>query len=140
MAASTQKKNSKQVSDQKKGLLPSMTILQLKQMLKKLYGLDIPLQRLFYKHDGEVGFPDKLDDDSQTLSYYGVCDNGDILMEEIDIEFEKQEAQRKEQAWIANVAKQERDIEQKINLQRQKHNEWTRLARFEHQKSNLCRL
>ena len=39
-------------------------------------------------------FPMELDNDENTLSYYGVCDGAQILMNEIDLEAKRRDAER----------------------------------------------
>ena len=59
----------------------SMTVGTLKTLMSKLFKCHPALQHLAFRPKGV--YPSPLDNDMQTLSFYGVCDGGDILLEEI---------------------------------------------------------
>ena len=54
-------------------------------------------------------FPVELDQEDNTLEYYGVCDGAEILMNEIDLEARQKEAERQAQEQMRKVEEQERD-------------------------------
>jgi len=84
----------------------SMTIGSLKVMMQKIFKCELSAQRLSFKESGGAMFPTVLDDDSQTLSYYGVTDKGDILMEEIDPREAAREKAEQEAELAARMEKQ----------------------------------
>jgi Leucine-rich repeat (LRR) protein len=87
---------------EKKRLPLNMTVLAVKQLAARLFKNDPSLQRLSFR-DTPGAYPSLLDDDSKTLSYYAVCDGGEILIEEIDPHQAAREAQeakaKREQAF-----------------------------------------
>lgn len=93
------------IEPSKKRLPLSMTVGNLKVMMNKLFTCDPTFQRLSYS-DGSGMFPIALDDDMKPLSFFGVQDKGDILMEEID----RKEAERE---------RAEKEAEQEARLKQQ---------------------
>lgn len=80
----------------------SMTVGSVKQLAARLFKCDPALQRLSFR-DTPSAYPSMLDDDLKTLSYYAVCDNGEVLIEEVDpAEAARQaaEAERQRQAKV----------------------------------------
>lgn len=61
----------------------STTVLEVKQMAGKLFKCDIALQRLSFRESSH-SYPTLLDDDQRPISYFGVCADGEILVEEIN--------------------------------------------------------
>jgi hypothetical protein len=49
----------------------------------------------------------ELENDENTLSYYGVCDGAQILMNEIDLEAKRREAERSAHEQETRIMKQE---------------------------------
>ena len=58
------------------------------------------LQALRYRSDGDP-FPTELDDDDNTLLYYGVSDGAEILMNEVNVDARKRNEEREKalQEW-----------------------------------------
>ena len=54
-------------------------------------------------------FPTELDDDENTLDYYGVVDGGEILMNEIDIVEQARETERRSKQQEEMIRQQERE-------------------------------
>jgi len=73
-----------------KRLPGNLKIERLKMMCARAFGLNAELQRLDFRAEGDP-FPTELDDDENTLSYYGVRDGMEILMNEIDLKAKKRE-------------------------------------------------
>lgn len=59
-----------------------------------------------------------LDNDDNTLSYYGVCDGAEILMNEIDLDAQRREAQRAVEEQERKMVEQERDVAAMQELKR----------------------
>ncbi len=72
----------------------SMKVHRLKVMCGRGFGLDVERQILHFRLEGDA-FPMELDDDENTLSYYGVRDGAEILMNEIDLEAVKRNDEKK---------------------------------------------
>lgn len=69
----------------KRRLPTSLKVSRLKMMCARVFGLDVDLQSLHFRNEGDA-FPIELDDDENTLGYYGVSDGAEILMNEVDID------------------------------------------------------
>ena len=63
-------------------------------------------------------FPTELDDDEHTLSYYGVSDGAEILMNEIDLDARQRDEARMAEEHNQRVAEQERNARALQELQR----------------------
>jgi Ubiquitin-like domain len=63
-------------------------------------------------------FPIELDDDEHTLSYYGVCDGADILMNEVDLVARQRDEARMVEEHNQRLTEQERDARALQELQR----------------------
>jgi hypothetical protein len=61
----------------------------------------------------------ELDDDENPLNFYGVCDGAEILMNELDVKAQNQEANQLAEEQERKIAQQERDICALKELQRQ---------------------
>jgi hypothetical protein len=55
-------------------------------------------------------FPVELDNDENTLSYYGVCDGAQILMNEIDLEARRRDMERLSIEQDQRILQQEQDV------------------------------
>jgi hypothetical protein len=64
-------------------------------------------------------FPAELDSDDNTLTYYGVCDGAEIIMNEIDLDAQRRESQRLVQERERKMMEQERDVTAMQELKRQ---------------------
>jgi Leucine-rich repeat (LRR) protein len=113
-----------------KRLPGGLKVGRIKAMCFRAFGLDPDLQILHFRVNGDP-FPTQLDDDDHTLSYYGVADGSEILMNELDPEaLEKAEAHAT-QEHSRLVAEQERDARALQELQRSAVDK-ERLAAIEH--------
>jgi hypothetical protein len=75
--------------------LPStITVGRVKALCARAFGLDADLQILHVMENG-AAFPTPLDDDEHTLAYFGVTDGSDILMNEVDLEAQQREEQKR---------------------------------------------
>ena len=73
----------------------SLAVGRVKILCSRAFGLDVDLQTLHFRSgDGADAFPTELDDDDNALSYYGVTDGAEILMNEIDVEARKRDEER----------------------------------------------
>jgi hypothetical protein len=74
--------------------LPSgLQVGRLKALCARHFGLDIDLQTLHFRMSTDA-FPVAMDDDENTLAYYGVSDGAEILMNEQDVQQKEKEAQQ----------------------------------------------
>ena len=60
-----------------------------------------------------------MDDDENTLDFYGVCDGSEILMNEIDIKARMEESKRRAETQERKLAEQERELSARSELLRQ---------------------
>ncbi len=75
--------------------LPSnLKVGRLKVMCLRAFNLDVDLQLLHFKSNESDPFPTELDEDENTLAFYGVSDGAQIYMNEVDLEAKQREAQR----------------------------------------------
>eukprot|EP00979_Chaetoceros_neogracilis_P004121 scaffold720_cov157-Chaetoceros_neogracile.AAC.3 len=77
-----------------KRLPASLKIGRLKTMCARAFGLDVELQILHFRSEGD-DFPNPMDDDENTLAYYGVNNGAEILMNEVDIKAQRDEDAKK---------------------------------------------
>lgn len=91
----------------KRRLPTSLKVSRLKMMCARAFGLDVDLQSLHFRSEGDA-FPIELDDDENTLGYYGVRDGAEILMNEVDVSARNQEEMKKKM-----------DIEKRIENEQQ---------------------
>lgn len=69
----------------KKKLPLTMTVGALRLLCQRLFGVDSASQHLFYRETGkEFGHPVELDDDTSQLTFFGVQDGGEIIVETRD--------------------------------------------------------
>ena len=66
-----------------KALPLTMTVASLKQLCARLFKSDIPLVRLSVR-DSPGSYPSLMDDDLKSLSYFGVCEGCEVLLDEVD--------------------------------------------------------
>eukprot|EP01083_Nonionella_stella_P227466 807031_1 len=78
----------------RKRLPSSLKIGRLKIMCARAFGLDVELQMLHFRVEGDA-FPSEMDDDENTLAFYGVSDGAEILMNEVDVKAERLEQKKK---------------------------------------------
>jgi len=89
-----------------KRLPGNLRVGRLKIMCARGFGLNVELQRLHIRVDGDP-FPTELDDDENTLAYYTVNDGAEILMNEIDLEAEKKEGLKRAALQNKRIEEQE---------------------------------
>ena len=85
-------------------------------MCKKVYKLDIDLQILHFKADSQSMLV-PLDDDNNSLAYFGVCDGSEIFMNEIDMKAKQREAEKEEQLRKDKMIEQEEGISRMKDIQ-----------------------
>lgn len=101
----------------RKRLPASLKVGRLKAMCSRAFNLDIELQMLHFRTEDDP-FPTELDDDDNPLSYYGVGDGAEILMNEIDLEAKRREEAREAEEYNKRVSEQERVVTALQELQR----------------------
>ncbi|KAG5177088.1 putative beta-tubulin folding cofactor E [Tribonema minus] len=92
-----------------KKLPSSLAVGRLKQLLKRLFGLDTDLQVLYMTEDRDAAARSPLDDDSRPLSYYGIANGCQIIMSEAGTQCHE----------AADAAASERVAREQRELQRQ---------------------
>lgn len=68
-------------------------------------------------------FPVELDNDDNALSYYGVCDGAEILMNEIDLEARRRESERMAKAQDERILQQESNAMAMQQIKQQQNNQ-----------------
>ena len=86
------------MSPVEKKLPGTLTVGLVKQLFQKLYKLEQNLQVIYYKTDKNAP-PTMLDEDDETLTYFGVTSGCEIYMNERDLKAEarEEEARRREE-------------------------------------------
>jgi hypothetical protein len=79
-------------------------------MCKRVFKLDIDLQILHYTSAASGGMLTALDDDENTLSYFGIVDGAEIFMNEVDLKAKEKEEKRKEEKFESEVVRQEESV------------------------------
>lgn len=96
----------------------SLKVGRIKAMCSRAFALDVDLQILHFRVDGDP-FPTELDDDEHTLAYFGVTDGAEILVNEIDVEAREREEARRREQHDRLVEEQESHIAVVQSMQRQ---------------------
>uniref|UniRef100_A0A7S1TRU2 Ubiquitin-like domain-containing protein n=2 Tax=Phaeomonas parva TaxID=124430 RepID=A0A7S1TRU2_9STRA len=65
----------------KKKLPANLPVIRLKQMARRLFGIEVDQMVLSFRVD-KASISEQLDDDDQTLRYFGVSDGGEIFVNE----------------------------------------------------------
>jgi hypothetical protein len=91
---------------QVKKLPLSMSVGAVKQLAARLFKCDPALQRLSFR-DNPGAYPSLMDDDAKPLSYYGVTEGGEVLIEEVDPAEAARQLAEAEAAKAARVREQE---------------------------------
>lgn len=105
----------------RKRLPLSLSIQRLKHICCRAFELDIEFQSLSLKNDPKDPFPTLMDNDESTLAQWGVVENAEIWMEEIDPEIDEREKAKENEAHDEKMLMQERlgDV-RKSELKREK--------------------
>ncbi|KAL9642984.1 hypothetical protein ABK040_010676 [Willaertia magna] len=91
----------------------SMTVFKIKQMCQRLFKVEASRQKLFYI-DEDLACPESLYDDLKEISYYGVLDGGNILVDEIDEEQERRDEENKKKIKDQQMKEQQDMVERYI--------------------------
>mmetsp|Transcript_8041 Transcript_8041/g.19802 ORF Transcript_8041/g.19802 Transcript_8041/m.19802 type:complete len:280 (+) Transcript_8041:2-841(+) len=110
----------------------SLKVGRIKAMCARAFGLDIDLQALHFRIENDP-FPTELDDADHTLSYYGVTDGAEILVNEIDIEAREREKAQKTEEHDRRVEEQEQHVTVLQSMQKNDH----RIAGAETKRTNI---
>jgi len=92
-----------------KRLPRSLKVGRIKTMCAKYFRVDIDLQMLHFRAEGDP-FPTELDDAEHSLFYYGVNDGAEILVNEIDVEALEREKARVMEDHSRRVKEQEQHV------------------------------
>ena len=93
----------------RKRLPRSLKVGRIKTMCAKYFRVDIDLQMLHFRAEGDP-FPSELDDAEHSLFYYGVNDGAEILVNEIDVEALEREKARELEDHSRRVKEQEQHV------------------------------
>ena len=93
----------------RKRLPRSLKVGRIKTMCAKYFRVDIDLQMLHFRAEGDP-FPSELDDADHSLFYYGVNDGAEILVNEIDVEALEREKARELEDHSRRVKEQEQHV------------------------------
>lgn len=93
----------------RKRLPRSLKVSRIKTMCAKYFRVDVDLQMLHFRAEGDP-FPTELDDAEHSLFYYGVNDGAEILVNEIDVEALSREKAREVDDHSRRVKEQERHV------------------------------
>ncbi len=93
----------------RKRLPRSLKVGRIKTMCAKYFRVDIDLQMLHFRAEGDP-FPSELDDAEHSLFYYGVNDGAEILVNEIDVEALEREKVRQLEDHSRRVKEQEQHV------------------------------
>lgn len=93
----------------RKRLPRSLKVGRIKTMCAKYFRVDIDLQMLHFRAEGDP-FPTELDDAEHSLFYYGVNDGAEILVNEIDVEALEKEKSRMLEDHSRRVKEQEQHV------------------------------
>ncbi|KAL7521866.1 hypothetical protein ACHAWX_006558 [Stephanocyclus meneghinianus] len=92
-----------------KRLPRSLQVGRIKAMCARAFGVDVDLQILHFRVEGDP-FPSELDDDDNNLAYYGVTDGAEILVNEVDVEAKEREKTREAEEHTRRIEKHEHYI------------------------------
>eukprot|EP00980_Cylindrotheca_fusiformis_P024244 scaffold11680_cov142-Cylindrotheca_fusiformis.AAC.2 len=95
----------------------SLPVGRLKALCGRAFGLDVDLMTLHFRVERDA-FPAELDNDDNTLNYYGVCDGAEILMNEVDAEARELEARRLKEEQERKIVEQENEVTAMQELQK----------------------
>jgi len=98
----------------------SLKVGRIKAMCARAFGLDIDLQILHFRIEGDP-FPSELDDADHTLAYYGVTDGAEILVNEIDVDAREREKARQTEEHNQRVEEQEQHVAVLQSMQKNDH-------------------
>jgi hypothetical protein len=96
----------------------SMTVGRLKQLLQKLFKLEPALQVLYYKAEPGAA-PTMLDEDAETLTYFGVTSGCEVFMNEVDLKAKQREEEQRKREEEERLERQLKEREKLEQLRRQ---------------------
>ena len=88
----------------------TMNVERMKAMCSRVFDIDFDLIRLRFRTDKVDSLPIEMEDDCRTLDYYGLCDGGEILVDEIDLQAQALNSTRKEEELEEKILEHERNI------------------------------
>jgi hypothetical protein len=93
----------------RKRLPRSLKVGRIKTMCAKYFRVDIDLQMLHFRAEGDP-FPTELEDAEHSLFYYGVSDGAEILVNEIDVVAVEREKARQANDHSRRIEEHERHV------------------------------
>ncbi len=63
----------------------TMNVERMKALCSRAFNIDYDIISLRYRTDTAGSLPIEMEDDSQTIDYYGLCDGAEVLVDEIDL-------------------------------------------------------
>jgi hypothetical protein len=97
----------------------SLTVAKLKALLARHFGLDWDLQELTWQEPStKDSLPTLLEEDEQSLAYYGVTDGATIFLHEVDVRARQEAHARAKQKEKDRLYQQERELQDFVNVQK----------------------
>eukprot|EP00977_Amphora_coffeiformis_P001503 scaffold294_cov221-Amphora_coffeaeformis.AAC.59 len=98
----------------------TLTVGKVKALLARHFGLDWDLQELSLqnKNQKESALPIALDEDDQTLAYFGVADGATIYMHEVDVRARQEAQQQQQRAQEEKLKRQENEVQEYMAIQK----------------------
>lgn len=97
----------------------TLTVGRVKALLARHFGLDWDLQELSLQNDdSDSSIPIVLDEDAQTLAYFGVADGATIYMHEVDVRARQEDQQRQQQQQEEKLKQQEKEVQDYMEIQK----------------------
>jgi len=98
----------------------TLTVGKVKALLARHFGLDWDLQELSLQNNNqkESMIPTALDEDDQTLAYFGVEDGATIYMHEVDVRARQEVRQQQQQAQEEKLNRQEKEVQEYMAIQK----------------------
>jgi hypothetical protein len=101
----------------------SLTVAKLKALLARHFGLDWDLQELTWQATAtKDSLPTLLEEDDQSLAYYGVMDGATIFLHEVDVRARQEAHAQAKQKEKDRLHKQERELQDFVDVQKKMAN------------------
>lgn len=95
----------------------TLTVGKAKALLARHFGFDWDLQELSLQNTDD-SIPSILDEDDQSLAYFGVADGATVYMHEVDVRARQEEQRRHQQAQEEKMKQKEKELEEYMQIQK----------------------
>ena len=96
----------------------TLTVGKVKALLARHFGLDWDLQELSLQNNASESIPTALDQDDETLEYFGVADGATIFMHEVDVRARQEEVRKRQQEQEDKMRQQEKEVQDYMQIQK----------------------